>query len=564
MSDKNTVELNLIAKSKKFRQGMREGEQALNSFQQYMNRVGNAAQALTQKIGFLGNAATALTTGLTLKKLFSVTDYMPVDEALLRMRDNFKATAEEMNAFKDELNSLASKTGMGQGPTFHMASQLSLNYKKEDVEEIIKQTARITEGIQDAAPEAAKEALTQLMKLYKLTSKEAREAADNLITSQVDLESFDMIIQRLAVRGGARKDYVEDLAFLRGLQMAGINKRLGIMKLNESMEVIDKNADMLAANGVTVWTKDAQGNKVWRDKLLVLQDLEKLLDRLKKTYPNDKFRQGALDRQLGIPDAEDKLEFLIKHQGDFKKGIEEMGKAGEIAARRIAAGEATWHTQLEKIKSSLGGIKTDLSFMYDLAKVPIKFIADSPKLTKAGGYLAAGLSVGILSALTYGNIKNAFKGLGTTAAGIAVGKEIQAATGVVPVFVTNAQDIGGGTLNKVIGGSGILTWLKSLLPAGMAAAGMTAGTVGGAVLTTATWVRSLADVMRGGKGDNWINDAFNRQLMAIDRDIIQPIINLNVRIDKDGRVIADSGNKGADLRIDVNRGVPFGTFFRTS
>jgi len=70
--------------------------------------------------------------------------------------------------------------------------------------------------------------------------------------------------------------------------------------------------------------------------------------------------------------------------------------------------------------------------------------------------------------------------------------------------------------------------------------------------------------MRGGKGDNWINDAFNRQLMAIDRDIIQPIINLNVRIDKDGRVIADSGNKGADLRIDVNRGVPFGTFFRTS
>jgi hypothetical protein len=568
MSDKNTVELILNAKSESFQRGMREGEKALSGFGQFARKVGNEVQALTQKIGFLGTAATALTTGLALKKLFSITDYMPVDEALLRMRNNLKNTAEEMDSFKKQLGSLASATGMGQGETFHMASQLSLEYKPEDIAEIIKQTDRISKGIQDATPEAAKDALVQIMKLYKLTGKEAREAADNIITSQVNLESFETVIQRLAVRSGTKKDYVEQLGFIRGLGIAGINKPRSIMQLNEAMEMIDDKADMLQRSGIKVFDIDAEGNRVWREKLKVIKDLEQYLSKVKKTMSSEKFNK-YLDEELGVPKAYAKLEFMFSHFKDFEAGIAEIEKAGEIAVGRVFAGEATWGTQLKKIKSSLGEIKSDLSFIYDLAKKPITFIADHKNITKAAGYTVAGVSVAALAALGYGKGKEFLKGLGKTGVGIAEGKAIEAATGVTPVFVTNMP--AGGLLSgdipgKVGGMAAIATWLKSLLPVGAAAIGLAGTAIGTAALTTGTAAYAGYNAWKGGSGENWINERLGNEphdylydyFHKAENPNVKNEIKLTINIDKNGRATVDNGNKGTDVNIDLNRGAAFG------
>jgi len=151
--------------------------------------------------------------------------------------------------------------------------------------------------------------------------------------------------------------------------------------------------------------------------------------------------------------------------------------------------------------------------------------------------------------------------------GIAEGKAIEAATGVAPVFVVNMPAggfLGGGGVVDTAAKAGVMArmaaWLSGLVPAstigaaGVTGLGLAAGATAGAVLTTGTALNAGVDVMRGGSGNNWINDAFMRNLHAINRDVIQPIINLSVKIDKEGRVIADSGIIGAELNIALNRG----------
>ena len=630
--------LELAAKTDKFRQGMQQGEKALEGFRQYAQKVGRTVQTLTQEIGFLGNAASALSSGMVLKKLFSVTDYMPVDDALLRMRVNFKNTAEEMNSFKNELTALAGETGEDQGRIFQMANNLSLSYKPGDIKEIITQADRISDATK-APLESSQEGLTQIMKLYKLSAAEAKGAADAIVASRVNLETLDVIMQRLAMRGGSKKDYIEALGMIRGLGKGGFDKPRLVAQLNEVMETIEDKAERLQNNGITVFSTDAEGNRVWRDKVEVLKDLETYVQKTGKTMSREQLSKG-LDEVFG-PKALTKLETLFAHIKDFEAGIQDMGNAAQIAADRAGAGAETWEKQINKIKAHLGGIKNDLSFIYDLAKKPVKFLAESPNLTKAAGYTAAGMSAVVLGALAVGNIKNLMAKLGKTAAGIAEGKAIEAATGVTPVFVVNAKDIGGGGgLEKAGVMAGIGAWLTKHVPwvaagglgltatavgaaalttttAGMATydaykggtgdnwindkfnetwkplenpkdnltdkllnffrssatAGMAAGATSAAVLTTGSALNAGVDAARGGTGDNWIDDAFNRNIMAFDRDIIKPIsalfdrsasqevknaINLTINIDKDGRVVADSGNQGAELMIELNRGTSFG------
>ena len=147
-------------------------------------------------------------------------------------------------------------------------------------------------------------------------------------------------------------------------------------------------------------------------------------------------------------------QFVFRQLDNFQKGIKDMGNAAQTAAERSAAAEKTWEEQLNKIKSNLAGIKNDLSWIYDLAKKPMKFAAESPNATKTAGYAAAGLSALVLGGLAYGKGKEILRGLGKTGAGIAAGKAIETATGVTPVFVTNWPAGGIGTADGVPGAAG--------------------------------------------------------------------------------------------------------------
>ena len=194
------------------------------------------------KFGFLGNAATALSTGLVLKKLFSVTDYMPIDDALLRMRVNLKANNAEMDIFKKKIASFSGESGLDIGQAFQGANKLSLTFNQDDILAIMTASHKAAEAM-NAPFDSVQDSIVQIMKLYRLTAKEAEGVADALITSRVNVESLDVVMQRLALRGGSKKEYTQTLGMLRGLGMAGLSSNRVIVQLNTTLQAIQDKAE---------------------------------------------------------------------------------------------------------------------------------------------------------------------------------------------------------------------------------------------------------------------------------------------------------------------------------
>lgn len=570
------VFLELIAKSDKFQQGMQQGERALKGFQGFAQRTGQVITDLTQKFGFLGNAAAALSSGLVLKKLFSITDYMPIDDALLRMRVNLKATSAEMDVFKKKIAAVAGERGIDVGEAFQSAHKLSFVYNPDEILQIMKVSDEAADAM-GAPYDVVQDRIVQVMKLYRLTANEAKGVADALVTSRVDVESLDTMMQRLVLRGGSKKDYTQTLGMLRGLGMSGMSNPRVIMQLNETLGAIQDKAEILQASGINV--KDKKTGE-WRDQLEVLKDLETYLQKMRKTMSSHKYDE-ALDKTFG-PNARQRLDFIFSQKENFKKGMEEMGHAGEIAGKRAAAADETWAKQLERVKSHLGGIKTDFSSIYDQAKKPFKFMADHENLTKAAGWTAAGLSASVLLALGYGGIKNVLGGAAKTGMGLAKGKVLEEVTGVTPVFVTNmpAGGILGQTVPAVVKAGIMTSLIAGLTPVlagataysiykypGLGGAGVNAGDSSGGGKLSKEQRALLNETNKWGKEHGLQNykpeDTLAYKIQNLFGRSVTPEakndIKINIKIDKENRVIAEMGTlKNTEFRVDLDRGTAFG------
>jgi hypothetical protein len=554
--------LELIAKSDKFQSGMQQGERALKGFQGFAQRTGQVITDLTQKFGFLGNAAAALSSGLVLKKLFSVTDYLPIDDALLRMQVNFKNTGKEMDDFKKKVSLLAMETGTDQGAAFQNAFKISHLFKPDEILEITKNADVAAKAMKEKDQGAVQDVGVRAMKLYNIPASKSKELFDQIAASRANMEMMEMGMQRLAVRGGSSKNVTEMFGFFAGLEHAGLSNSRSLMKVYQALDLIQGKRDIIENSGIKV---------TGRNELEVLKDLQVYFDKYKKIMSPSKFNK-KLNETFG-PGAEDLFDFLFKHIKDFEAGNRDMGNAAKLAGERAAAGEKTWEEQLDKIKSSLGAIKVDLSTIYDLAKKPVKLFADHPTATKAAGWTAAGLSIGVLAALGYGGIKTMMGGAAKTGMGVAKGKVLEEMTGVTPVFVTNfpagLSGAGGpGTLAK------IGKWLGGL---GLAGAGVTGLAIGAGVVGGGTGAHSAFDAIRGGSGNNWISEGigyYGTGKMGNDAALgnalydllhktgnpeVKNDIKINIKIDKNNQVIAEMGTlKNTEFRVDLDRGTAFG------
>ena len=151
-----------------------------------------------------------------------------------------------------------------------------------------------------------------------------------------------------------------------------------------------------------------------------------------------------------------------------------------------------------------------------------------------------------------GGIKGLISSLGGTAAGIAEGKAVEAATGVTPVFVTNwpagglgatpAVDMPG--VGKILKMGTIARW------AGGAGTALAIGYGAGSLLNSGIGKAT-------GKGEGWLGDMLYDFLHKAENPKVENDIKLNINIDKDGRVVADTGQAGTDMTVNLNRGSLF-------
>jgi len=240
-----------------------------------------------------------------LKKLFSVTDYMPIDDALLRMRVNLKANSAEMDILKNKIASFAGEKGQDLGKSFQTASKLSLNFNQADILQILTTADKISKATGDDLS-LTSASTVEMIKLFKLSRQEIEGVGDALITSRINMEQLDTVMQRLALHGGGKKDYIESLGMIRGLGMAGIDKTRSIVALNNVLDMINNKGFILEQHGIKV-----KG----RSQLEVLTDLEKYINKMRKTHSAaENLKQAESFFGAGGKEA---MDFVFSHMKDF-------------------------------------------------------------------------------------------------------------------------------------------------------------------------------------------------------------------------------------------------------
>lgn len=147
-----------------------------------------------------------------------------------------------------------------------------------------------------------------------------------------------------------------------------------------------------------------------------------------------------------------------------------------------------------------------------------------------------------------GGVKGLISRMGGTAAGIAEGKAVEAATGVTPVFVTN-WPAGGLPVSPAVALPGVGKLPKI---------GTMAKWAGGAGIAAALGygAGSLLNYGAGkatGRGEGWLGDMLYDFLHKAERPEVKNDIKLSVTIDRDNRVVADSGDRGTGLKVNLNR-----------
>ena len=315
----------------------------------------------------MGTALTALSTGVVLKKLFSVGDFIPIDRALLMMQANLRMTAKEIDGFKTQLSTLAGKEGEDMTKVFATAQKLSVAYKPEDILKIMEASAKMSDATEEDIS-VTTDRLTQLMKIYRQTPGQAKEIADSLVASRLDLESLDVALQRSVMSGGAGGDYKELLALFAGLKKSGLDSTRILMRFEGAISALFEKSDKLKALGINPFKIDSKtGAKVKKNAVELLEELKPVIDKHSKRLGEDKLAE-ALDKVFG-EGAGRGIPYMISQLDKLKKAREDQQNAAEIAGERQRKADETWGEQLSKIKAHLAGIKTDLS-LYIYRKSP--------------------------------------------------------------------------------------------------------------------------------------------------------------------------------------------------
>lgn len=322
-----------------------------------------------------------------------------------------------------------------------------------------------------------------------------------------ELEQLSNIFPRVAQRAqSAGMGFEKTLAFIEGLsQIERQPERLAT--LADSTLRLFTNAhyakDAEKATGVKFFAKD--GSR--RDSLVVLEDMRKgfvklTTDAQRFQYISKAFGKADLDTQRG-------LLALLSGKGldDMRKFEGQIKNAGGTLQRDLPTAVANAADQVSRLKNTLREAAEGFAKpINDAMSNAIKHLLDSKKdggLELSGGQLAAGALGGagmayVLSRVLPGVAGKLLGRTGGLAAGVAEGKALQAAAGVMPVYVTNWAEMGGGagsgglpgTAGAAAGGAAAVGWaakLRNLIgaaalvgsaPVGVATTGAVAGGVG--------------------------------------------------------------------------------------
>lgn len=422
-------------------------------------------------------------------------------------------------------------------------------------------------------PEAIGDALAAIGTQFSIEGEGYTEFADWLVrVDDAGSAKVPLLIQGLRMSGSmanalglSAKDSVTALGAL-----ATLGERAGSSYSNFLAAIINKGAKLekldikLFEGGDFVGM--ARTIDILKDKFGDIEDTQKRLNALNKIFGEEGGRAAN--------------EFLNSAKG-FKE-IETAAKASLSMAEKMTI----WGEGMKAAMAKLGGTaRSTLANLFDPLLKPLKELIDllnqivgkigeivdkSPALAKSISYGAVGIMGGTLGYGAYQLAKGGLAGgrvlkgvggikglLGGTTAGIAKGKAVEAATGVAPVFVTN-WPVGGGIIGASAGGDATKKIATAAAAGGilskLGSVGLAAGVAfGGAKLITgkydaaiSNWLNSIADKL------GIVGAGITSSPLPDKKDKI--VINLNQRIDENGRVFTESDSMNTELNTNLKRG----------
>jgi len=567
----NKVELILSGNVSRLQSALGTGERGLKRFggaaRQEFDRIRNAARSLEGTLVSLGVGYGASQMILESARL---------DKSLTQIGQTAGGTAKDVKDLRADLFRLGRDSGQNidslkDGFNVLVQSGLNMAEARETLQGI--NTAMAVTG---SNAETLASGLTVAAQAFSFDLSKPGQALDLLDKMTVagrlgnaELEDLSGIFARLGVNAAsAGMKFDTTLAFVEGLSMIERQPERLANLADSTLRVFTNMRYMAEAQKATgIRFFDAKGQR--RDAFAVLEDVRAKY----QTLTTDKQRADFIQKAFGQTDLDTIKGLKTLLAGDnldnVRKFSREIGGAGGTLKRDFNEATRNLFDQAGRLKNAL--TEAAEAFTIPLNKgitAAIKKLMDPKKeggMELSGGQIAAGgaaaLGAGYLAYRLGGKaIKNVLGKLGGTAAGIAEGKAIEAATGVTPVFVTNwpGQLPGGGAIVPaadlaVKGGT-----LRKLLTSAPMLLGGKLALAGGAGVAAGTGINMMMGGLSGWatngkyKGDGWLGDMLYDLLHKEEKTEVKPTINVSLNVDQNGRMMAKTDNM--NTQVNLKRG----------
>ncbi len=479
--------LELAANNNGLRNGLNTGRRDVHTF------VTGAKKEFESLKGALGSIQGKLATlGIGIGVGTIIMDSARLDKSLTQIGQTAGASAGEVGVLRSELFRMSRESGQGVNDLkdgFNVLVQSGLNMKESRATLDGVNIAMAVTGSSANTLAAGLTVAAQAFQFDLSKPGQALELLDKMTVAgrlgNAELENLSQIFAKVGVNAqAAGLDFNKTLGFIEALSKVERQPERLATLADSTLRVFTNMNYMSAAQKGTGIRFYDKGEKR-RDPLQVLSDIKKKYDTLKTDLQRDTFVQKAFGK--ADLDTIKGIRTLLA-----SNNLAEVGRTTGLIKDASGTLKRDFGAATRNLVDQFGMLKNDMrSFADNLVKPMnetlgqwIQFMRDKKEngglgmdgkdMLKAAGAITLGTyALSKVGGKYLGNL--ATKKLGglnaSTAVGVAEGKALQYAAGVTPVFVVNADAIGGGTAGAV---------KDALSTAGGAAAGGAGNTVAGA------------------------------------------------------------------------------------
>lgn len=545
MSDNLTLSLTLLLKNGKLLSGLQQSQGSIGRFasgvKTELNSLKNHFNSIAGRIAQIGVSVSAVK---------QIMDSAKLDQSIARIGDTARATKAQIAALREELFSMAKKTGNGVEDLKSGFDSLIASGQSWDEAFASIKAINVAMASTGASGKTLADALTVASTAFNFDLSKPGEALkflDEMVIAgkegRAELEALADIMSRIGVNSAsAGMNRQQSLAFVETLSLIERQPDRLATLADSTLRLFNNQNYSKAAEestGVKFFNKDGSRREV----MTVITEMKYKYDNLKSDKERnqfifDAFGKADLDTQKGIKtlftgDSIQKFEDILKQislsEGTLSNGLSAaidnaVNQTGRLKAamREAADGFA---------KPINDAISNAIKYLMDPKSEGGLNLSGKEMIGGAAAATVATYLAAIFGGKAIKGIANKFTGIGE---GVAIGKALESAAGVLPVFVVN-MPAGGLSLGPDLSmpGNSKLPRVKKAIASGSEMLAPALGIGLGSMIYTAPLTFGAGNLIENKDGRSSaeiVAQAISIALSPLTKMITQPL-SVNVTLD---------------------------------